>query len=115
MVGDCPAFQDAIEFQPEVVMEAESLVLLHNEDNSVFHASPLLKLLQFKNLPLLLKDDWLHQRRPSNPVASWAARRSAAPPAGPGRTSHPVARPAQAPLAVSDQPGEWHQQPVPPR
>jgi hypothetical protein len=45
--GDRPAFQDAIEFQPEIVMEAGSLVLLHDEDKSVFHASPLLKLLQF--------------------------------------------------------------------
>jgi hypothetical protein len=63
--GDRPTLQDAIEFQPEIVMEAGSLVPLHDEDKRVFHASSLLKLLHFSNLPLLLHGGRLHQRCPS--------------------------------------------------
>src|SRR5439155_25601504 len=33
-----PAFQDAIEFQPEIVMKTRSLVLLHHKDERVLHA-----------------------------------------------------------------------------
>jgi hypothetical protein len=59
--GDRPTLQGAIEFQPEIVMKAGSLVLLHDEDQRGFHASLLLKLLPISNLPLLLHSDRLHQ------------------------------------------------------
>src|SRR6266487_121589 len=43
--GYRPAFQDAIKFQPEIIMQAGSLVLLHDEDERALHASPPLQFL----------------------------------------------------------------------
>jgi hypothetical protein len=38
--GHCPTLQDAIEFQPKIIMQAGSLVLLHDENKRALYASP---------------------------------------------------------------------------